>query len=148
MTSIAQCQGIPASPNSSEEVDSHHDTPATKISPFSPEETWSQLKPAGTGFSRSKLPPQFLLFSPDGGSQTSGLPRPQDPFVSGPNLSGTTQASTDVSKLSPNALTFTPTTLVDSSSAKSAARHAKGLVSASIAQGGVQGMDSYTCLLT
>ena len=128
------------SPDSSEEIDSHQDTPATKISPFSPEEHRGQLKPVGNGFSRSKLPPQFLLHSPNRGLASSVSIRPSDPFVSGPNLSGTTQASSDVSKLSPNASAFTPTTLIGSGSGDAAIRSLKGMLSTPAAQEGVQGM--------
>lgn len=140
MATLSQLQGISTSPNSSDEVDSYHDTPATKISPFSPQENRGQLKPAGIGLSRSKVPPQFLLFTPNGDFGSSASLRPQDPFVSGPDLSGTTQVSVEASKLSPNASAFTPTTLVDSGSGNAGVRKLKGQVSAAAAQDGVQGM--------
>ena len=140
MTTINQRQGISASPNSSEEVESHQDTPATKISPFSPGSNVGQLKSVGSGFSRAKLPPQFLLFNPDGEMGSSASLRPQDPFVSAPNLSGTTQASTDISKLSPIASAFTPTTLVEGASGNPGLRDSKAIVSAPAVQDGVQGM--------
>ena len=41
--------GISASPNSSEEIDSHHGTPATKISAFSPEDKVESFKVASHG---------------------------------------------------------------------------------------------------
>ena len=142
MSTLVQHQKITASPNSSEEIDSHHDTPATKISPFSPEASRANLKPVGIGFSRSKLPPQFLLHKPNGETSSSASLRPADPFVSSQTLSGTTQASTDASKLSPNACTFTPTTLVGSGSNNAALQNLKGLIATTAAQDGVQGMGS------
>ena len=140
MSTLVRHQSISASPNSSEEVDSHHDTPATKISPFSPEASRGSLKPVGIGFSRSKLPPQFLLHKPNGEASSPASLRPTDPFVSGSTLSGTTQASTDASKLSPNASAFTPTTLVGSGSSNIALQNLKEFITATAAQDGVQGM--------
>ena len=139
MATLVPNQGLSDSPNSSEEIGSYQDTPATKISPFASQGNRGQLKPVGIGFARTKLPPQFLLFSPNGKFGNSTSLRPQDPFVSGPDLSGTTQVSADASKLSPNASTFTPTTLVESASGTAATLDAKGLFSTPAAQDGVQG---------
>ena len=109
-----------ASPNSSEEVESHHGTPATKLSPFSPDQVLDDLKPANQGIVRAKIPPPFVLarnqsnFGPNGNSGNSIVPGSQDPFLSVPNSSSNTQSSGDLSKLSPNASTFTPTSLIES----------------------------------
>ncbi|KAL6719576.1 hypothetical protein ACLMJK_001496 [Lecanora helva] len=144
MAALVPQQGASASPNSSEEVDSYQDTPATKVSPFSSQETQSQLKPVGVGFSRSKLPPQFLLFSPTKKLGNLHSIRPQDPFVSGFDSLSTTQVPTDASKLSPNASTFTPTTFVESGSSDAATHDRKGQPSASAAHdGGVQVSQQY-----
>ena len=139
MATVVPNQGLSDSPNSSEEIGSYEDTPATKISPFASQENHGQLKPVGIGFARTKLPPQFLLFSPNSKFGNSASLRPQDPFASSLDLSGTTQVSTDASKLSPNASTFTPTTFVESGSGTAAIHDAKGLFSAPVAQDGVQG---------
>ena len=109
-----------ASPNSSEEIESHHGTPATKLSPFSPDQVLDDLKPANQGIVRAKVPPPFVLarnqsnFGPNGNSGNSVVLGSQDPFLSIPDLSSNTQSSGDLSKLSPNASTFTPTSLIES----------------------------------
>ena len=113
--------GIAVSPNSSEEVESHHGTPATKLSPFSPENV-HDLKPGAHGISRPKVPPPFNLvrantnFSPNGKAGNSNSLGSHDPFVSAPSLSASTRTSSDTSKLSPTALTFTPASSNDLSS--------------------------------
>ena len=114
--------GISASPNSSEEIDSHRGTPATKISAFSPEENVESFKVASHGIIRANVPPAFNLvhtntnFSPNGkvGENTSSVF--QDPFVSVSPSNNVTQPSTGVSKLSPGASDFTPATSVAFSS--------------------------------
>lgn len=113
--------GTSASPNSSEEVESHHGTPATKLSPFSPDQVHEDLKHVNQGIVRARVPPPFVLardqsnFGPNGKAGNSIIvPGSQDPFLSVPNLSSNTQSSGDGSKLSPNASTFTPTSLVES----------------------------------
>ena len=109
-----------ASPNSSEEVESHHGTPATKLSPFSPDQIVDDFKPANQGIVRAKIPPPFVLarnqsnFGPNGNSGNSILAGSQDPFLSVPKSSPNTQSSGDLSKLSPIACTFTPTSLIES----------------------------------
>ena len=105
--------GIAASPNSSEEVESHHGTPATKLSPFSPENV-HDLKAGGHGIARSNVPPAFNLvrtntnFSPKGKAGKTTSLGAHDPFVSAPALPASTRTSSDASKLSPTALNFTP----------------------------------------
>ncbi len=114
--------GISASPNSSEEIDSHRGTPATKISAFSPEDNVESFKVASHGIIRSNVPPAFNLvhtntnFSPNGkvGENTSSVF--QDPFVSVSLSNSITQPSTGVSKLSPAASDFTPATSIAFSS--------------------------------
>lgn len=109
-----------ASPNSSEEVESHHGTPATKLSPFSPDQGLEDLKHVNQGIVRARVPPPFVLardqssFGPNGTSDNSIVPGSQDPFLSVPNLSSNSQSSGDGSKLSPNASAFTPTSLIES----------------------------------
>ena len=101
---------IAASPNSSEEVESYHGTPATKLSPFSPENV-HHLKAGGHGIARSNIPPAFNLFrtntnfSPKGKAGKTTSLGSQDPFVSAP---ASTRTSSDASKLSPIALKLTP----------------------------------------
>ena len=114
--------GTSASPNSSEEIDSHHATPATKLSPFSPDQVPNEPKHISQGIVRTRVPPPFVLaheqsnFSPNGKSGNAIVPGSQDPFLSVPTLSSNTQSSGDGSKLSPNASAFTPTSLIESSS--------------------------------
>ena len=122
MAGTQDCNGISASPNSSEEVDSHRGTPATKISAFSPEDNVENFKIAAHGIIRSNVPPAFNLvhtntnFSANGkvGENTSLVF--QDPFVSVSRSSNVTQPSTGVSKLSPGASDFTPATSIAFSS--------------------------------
>lgn len=122
MACIQDHNGTSASPNSSEEVDSHHATPATKLSPFSPDQISDEPKHISQGIVRTRVPPPFVLardqsnFSPNGKSGNAFVPGSQDPFLSVPYLSSNTQSSGDGSKLSPNALAFTPTSFIESAS--------------------------------
>lgn len=130
MASTDDHNGTSTSPNSSE-VESHHGTPtyspapdtitpATKLSPFSPDQVLEDLKHVNQGIVRARVPPPFVLardqsnFGPTGKAGNSIVPGSQDPFLSVPNLSSNTQSSSDGSKLSPNASTFTPTSLIES----------------------------------
>ena len=114
--------GTSVSPNSSEDVESHHGTPATKLSPFSPDQTPEEPKFINQGIVRTRVPPPFVLardqsnFGPNGKTGKSTVPSPQDPFLSIPKLSSNTESSGDGSKLSPNASTFTPISLIESAS--------------------------------
>lgn len=114
--------GTSASPNSSEEIESHHATPATKLSPFSPDQISDEPKHISQGIVRTRVPPPFVLardqsnFSPNGKSGNSLVPGSQDPFLSVSYLSSNTQSSGDGSKLSPSALAFTPTSFIESAS--------------------------------
>lgn len=142
--------GTSASPNSSEEVESHHGTPATKLSPFSPDQGLEDLKHVNQGIVRARVPPPFVLardqsnFGPNGKAGNSIVPGSQDPFLSVPKLSSNTQSSGDGSKLSPNASTFTPTSLVESvfSNGTSSSSTSQYPFSAPMCGfGGIQGLD-------
>ena len=119
--------GMSTSPNSSEDLDSNLATPATKVSNLSPSDIRETFKVGTTGIVRSKVPPAFILTqSPQRQGQGNDLHHvstyaPQDPFVSGPGLSATTQSSTDTSKLSPIASSFTPQSVLTSNSVSSVA---------------------------
>ena len=120
--------GFTTSPNSSEELDSNHGTPATKLSAFSPNNSRETLKlSSSTGIVRSKVPPAFVLtqaqsnFNHNNEARGASSFASQDPFVSGPNLTATTRSSTDASKLSPVASAFTPQTFFSSSNESSVA---------------------------
>lgn len=140
--------GTSASPNSSEEVESHHGTPATKLSPFSPDQVPEEAKHVHQGIVRTKVPPPFVLardqsnFGPNGKAGNAIVPGLQDPFLSVPRLSSNTQSSADGSKLSPNASTFTPTSLIESASSngKSSSSAFKYPLSAPIGGIGLQGL--------
>ena len=104
------------SPTSSEENDSQHATPATKLSAFSPDENNDYPGSGGRAIVRAKIPPSFDLAVsttslPAGTSLGQSVPFGYpDPFISGSLGSTTTKSSADASKLSPAAITFTPTT--------------------------------------
>ena len=112
------CHGISASPNSSEEIESHRGTPATKLSAFSPDGSGENLKAGGHGIIRSNVPPAFNLvhnnahFGPSGQASDSTPLVPQDPFISISASESVTQPTTGVSKLSPAASNFTPATSI------------------------------------
>lgn len=115
MAALNGQHGMTVSPNSSEEVESYQGTPATKLSPFTPEGLLRKgSKPIGLGISRSNKPSNVILFPLNGEAATSNSLRPHDPFTSDQTLTGATQINTAASKLSPNAIDFTPATLVDS----------------------------------
>ena len=141
--------GTSVSPNSSEEVESHHGTPATKLSPFSPDRAPEEPKHINQGIVRTRIPPPFVLardqsnFGPNGKTGKSIVPSPQDPFLSVPKLSSNTQSSGDGSKLSPNASTFTPTSLIESASSNGNSSSSVSLYhfSAPICESHLQGLD-------
>ena len=110
-----------SSPNSSEEVESYHATPATRLSPFSSDNTRDFSNTGGRRISRANVPPAFDLplnnanFGTNPKQATDNSFGFQDPFVSGSSFASTTTgSSTDASKLSPDASTFTPASLLDS----------------------------------
>lgn len=102
------------SPNSSEEIESHHGTPETKISSFSPEDLRNQPKTNAYGTVRANLPPAFSLGqSQDKSSPTAKLGNlalfgSQDPFISISGCASAGRGGNDPPKLSPVASTFTP----------------------------------------
>ena len=125
MSSIRQCataavmestqqHTASGSPNSSEEVESHHGTPATKLSAFSPEDFRTQSKGVTYGTVRTNLPPTFTLSHAQGKSGSSAQLgnhsafSSQDPFVTISGCASTSQGSNDPPKLSPVASSFTP----------------------------------------
>ena len=125
MAGVTGRHGLNTSPNSSEELDSNEATPATKVSNPSPNDVRETLKPSNAGIVRSKVPPAFILAqSPQRFGHTDNQPNgsgciTQDPFVSVTSLSATTQSSNEASKLSPIASTFTPHSVLTSSSGSS-----------------------------
>lgn len=114
------------SPNSSEEIESHHGTPETKISSFSPEDFRNQPKTSAYGTVRANLPPAFSLGqSQDMSSPTSKLGNlalfaSQDPFISISGCASAGRSGNDPPKLSPVASTFTPFKYQDSTPANTA----------------------------
>ena len=144
--------GTSASPNSSEEVESHHGTPATKLSPFSPDEVPEEPKHISQGIVRTRVPPPFVLardqsnFGPNGKSGSAIVPGSQDPFLSISDLSSNAKSSGDASKLSPNASTFTPTSLIESASSNSNSSSSGCYhpLSASVCGIGSQGLDFFS----
>lgn len=108
------------SPNSSEEIESHHGTPETKISSFSPEDFRNKPKTNAYGTVRANLPPAFSLSqSQDVSSPTSKLANlalfgSQDPFISISGVASAGRGGNDPPKLSPVASTFTPFKYQDS----------------------------------
>ena len=114
---------LSSSPNSSEEVDSTHATPATKLSSVTPKDGSDLFKIHGSGISRSKVPPAFQLsvnnhdFSKKPKENSSVLTATsQDPFVMSPLPSAISRSSTEMSKLSPVANAFTPLSQIHSGS--------------------------------
>lgn len=110
----AQQPPASGSPNSSEEVESHHGTPETKISSFSPEDFRNQPKSNAYGTVRANLPPAFSLGqSQDKSSPTAKLGNlahfgSPDPFISISGCASAGRGGSDPPKLSPVASTFTP----------------------------------------
>ena len=112
-----QHQAVSGSPNSSEEVESHHGTPATKLSAFSPEDVRTEQKPDLCAVSRTNLPPAFTLRpvpvkpSSKRRGHISSVFCNSDPFTTASTASLITHSLLDAPKLSPIASTFTPTGL-------------------------------------
>lgn len=108
-----QQQATTGSPISSEEVESHHGTPETKMSAFSPE-AFRQPKAGTYGAVRSNLPPAFSLnhtherSSPKTKLSNLNLFGSQDPFVTDPSFAYNGRGSNNHPKLSPVASSFTP----------------------------------------
>ena len=117
MAGLAKQHSTATSPNSSEDVESHQATPATKLSAFSPDDT----RDFTTSGSRIVRIPAYDLKITTAKSNlsakkaSSSTVSNHDPFVSAsPLASSTTKSSIESSKLSPVAAAFTPTTIFDS----------------------------------
>ncbi|KAG8532028.1 uncharacterized protein KY384_003664 [Bacidia gigantensis] len=91
MAGMARHSSSAPSPNSSEEIESQHATPATKVSTFSPEETHELSSAGSRGIVRAKIPRP----------STSPSPLPAVVMVLRRRMH-------HVSKLSPAATSFTP----------------------------------------
>lgn len=133
-----------ASPDSSEEVDSHLATPATKLTTFSPDDIHDFNNPRSRGIVRSNVPPAFDLtitaanFNGEGQQGKTSSTRCNDPFTSASSFgSNTTKTSTDTSKLSPAAASFTPSTLLESPTTPN--RHGGATVSLQLSKGTLVG---------
>ena len=103
------------SPISSEEIESHHGTPETKLSTLSPEVFSTQPKVGAYGAVRSHpLPPAFSLNHAQGKSTSKtkssnlNIFGSHDPFVTNPNSVSDGRGSNNPPKLSPVASSFTP----------------------------------------
>lgn len=106
--------GQPGSPRSSEEADSHHGTPETKLTAFSPEDVHAEQNFATASATKPTLPPAFALhqlpvkaiaYGEAFGRVVFGS---NDPFVSPSTYSLNRRISGDTPKLSPTASSFTP----------------------------------------
>jgi hypothetical protein len=114
MMDSASLHHTSGSPNSSEEIGSHHNTPETKLTAFSPEDGRLLPRVAEYKTVRSNLPPAFALGQAQGHpGSTIGLSNTatfggQDPFIT--NSSATCRACSPRPhpKLSPGASSFTP----------------------------------------
>lgn len=121
MSTAAPEAATTASPNSSDEVESQTVTPSTRLSNLTPGEIHDLPSSGSRGIIRAKVPPPFDLNlnavkarsrSPAGNTTSFAY---HDPFFSASSLgSATTRSSTDPSKLSPAAASFTPASVPDS----------------------------------
>ena len=102
------------SPHSSEGVISHHSTPETKLTAFSPEDSRDEPKVVANSGIKIKLPPAFALQGVSnrqifcGGSSNFASNGAYDPFVTTPNEFSNPITTTIRPKLSPTATSFTP----------------------------------------
>lgn len=109
-------QAIPHSSStgspSSGGVESHHCTPATKVTDFSPEDTRHQMKPALNGGIQISSPPAFSLHgvpikvSPNGKAYNPHVTL--DPFTATSSTLKVSGNATSGIKLSPTAASFNP----------------------------------------
>ena len=107
----SQQRDVSDSPHSSEEVESHPGTPATKLSTFSPEDVRTEQKISVSTAKDSNLPPAFFLHSGPTRSSSKGRMQPSlfgdpDPFTTASKAS-----FHDTPKLSPSASAFMPLSL-------------------------------------
>ena len=102
------------SPNSSEEIESRHGTPETKLTAFSPEDVRLQPRVGEYKIVRSNLPPPFALEQPQGhvgstvGAGNNVAFGSQDPFVTNASTAYRTYSPRPPPRLSPGASSFTP----------------------------------------
>lgn len=114
MMNSSSCHHASGSPNSSEEIESHHGSPETKLTAFSPEDTRLQPRLAEYKTVRSNLPPAFTLGQPqDGPGSTNGVGNInpfgyQDPFVTNSSAVYRPRSPRPQPRLSPGASSFTP----------------------------------------
>ena len=99
---------------SSVDIESHHGTPGTKLTEFSPEDCRAEPKSVTAGGMKVNLPPTFALqgvpmkLSPNGKAR-SAIQGAQDPFTSNTsNVGMADPGAVTGPKLSPTAATFTP----------------------------------------
>ncbi len=117
-----QHQGFSDSPNSSEGVESHHGTPATKLSAFSPDDVQIEQNSDSCDTGRKFVPPVFTLrpvpvrSSPTAKVQTSTVFGNPDPFTTASTTKFVTKSFHDTPRLSPIASTFTPIGLRENAS--------------------------------
>ena len=93
-------------------VDSHHGTPGTKLTEFSPEECHSEQKSGNSGDGKISLPPAFSIqgvpfkISPEVAEVSAfGI---QDPFTTSSSVRIMNHVTSAGIKLSPTAADFTP----------------------------------------
>ena len=110
---MSVCHSATSSPSSAD-VESHHGTPGTKLTDFSPEDFRGEPKTLTANSIQVNLPPTFALqgvpikLSPNGKARVATL-AVQDPFTSIPIPSTAPDPSSVAApKLSPTAATFMP----------------------------------------
>ncbi len=114
MMDSLSCHHPSGSPNSSEDIESHHGTPETKLTAFSPEDVRLQPRVGEYKTVRSNLPPAFALGQPqDHSGSTVGAGNTlafscQDPFITNSSASYRTSSPRPQPKLSAGASSFTP----------------------------------------
>jgi len=125
MAASRENNDVNGSPNTSEGIESLRGTPATKLTPFSPDNNTGDVKHGAFGINRFRVPPAFILSHPNSRFNSrdnvgaSSAPGSSDPFITTSHLTATTRA-TDSSKLSPTACLFTPAIGTDSVSSNGA----------------------------
>lgn len=114
MMNSASCHHTSGSTNSSEEIESQHDSPETKLTAFSPEDVRLQPRLGEYKTVRSNLPPAFALGQPQdhpGSTNGVGDMNPfgcQDPFVTNSGAVYRPRSPRPPPRLSPGASSFTP----------------------------------------
>lgn len=110
----ASCHHTSASTNSSEEIESRHGSPETKLTAFSPEDVRLQPRLGEYKTVRSNLPPAFALGqSQDHSGLTNGVSNinpfgSQDPFITDSSAAYRSRSPRPQPRLSPGASSFTP----------------------------------------